>query len=56
MLCNSCNKEVEPKSRGFIFFLFWPWTIIFMKKNVLNVEKMFDRIIKGIIGIISIYF
>ena len=33
MHCNSCNKTVTPPSRGFIFFLFWPWTILFMKKN-----------------------
>jgi len=33
MYCNSCNKTVTPPSRGFIFFLFWPWSILFMKKN-----------------------
>ena len=31
--CNSCDKEVMYKSRGFIFFLFWPWTMLFMKKR-----------------------
>ena len=31
--CNSCDKNVMYKSRGFIYFLFWPWTMLFMKKN-----------------------
>jgi len=31
--CNSCDKEVMYKSRGFIYFLFWPWTMLFMKKR-----------------------
>ena len=31
--CNSCDKAVMYKSRGFLFFLFWPWTMLFMKKR-----------------------
>jgi endogenous inhibitor of DNA gyrase (YacG/DUF329 family) len=31
--CNSCDKNVMYKSRGFIYFLFWPWTMLFMKKK-----------------------
>ena len=31
--CNSCNKDVMYKNRGFLFFLFWPWSMLFMKKR-----------------------
>ena len=31
--CSSCDKKVMYKSRGFLFFLFWPWTMLFMKKR-----------------------
>jgi len=31
--CNSCDKAVMYKSRGFLFFLFWPWAMLFMKKR-----------------------
>jgi endogenous inhibitor of DNA gyrase (YacG/DUF329 family) len=31
--CSNCEKEVMYKSRGFLFFLFWPWTMLFMKKR-----------------------
>ena len=31
--CGSCKKKVMYKDRGFLYFLFWPWTIMFMKKK-----------------------
>jgi hypothetical protein len=31
--CDACSKDVMYKNRGFVFFLFWPWTILFMKKR-----------------------
>jgi endogenous inhibitor of DNA gyrase (YacG/DUF329 family) len=31
--CGSCKKNVMYKSRGFLFFCFWPWTMLFMKKR-----------------------
>ena len=33
MHCNTCDKTVTPPSRGFIFFILWPLSILFMKKN-----------------------
>ena len=31
--CSSCNKGVMYKNRGFLYFIFWPYTIYFMKKR-----------------------
>mgnify|MGYP000061781139 CR=1 FL=1 len=31
--CSSCEKDVMYKNRGFVYFCFWPWTMIFMKKE-----------------------
>jgi len=31
--CNSCDKEVMYKSRGFFFFIIWPLSMLFMKKR-----------------------
>ena len=38
--CNSCDKDVMYKSRGFWFFIFWPWAMIKKKKKcpVCNLE------------------
>ena len=38
--CNSCDKEVMYKSRGFWFFILWPWAMLWMKKKcpVCNLE------------------
>ena len=31
--CPSCNKDVMYKNRGFLYFIFWPYTIFLMKKR-----------------------
>ena len=31
--CTTCKKEVQPKSRGFKFFILWPWSILIWKKR-----------------------
>ena len=31
--CGKCDRVVKHKNRGLIFFIFWPWSMIFMKKR-----------------------
>jgi|SaaInl4_100m_RNA_FD_contig_71_175780_length_687_multi_5_in_0_out_0_1 hypothetical protein len=31
--CDRCEKDVEYRSRGFLYFLFWPWSRLMMKKR-----------------------
>ena len=33
MYCNDCKRQVTPKSRGFKYFFFWPWSILIWKKR-----------------------
>ncbi len=42
--CNNCKKEVEYKSRGFLYFMFWPWTILMMKKRCATCDSLVETI------------
>jgi len=33
MMCNACNKEVEGKRNMLLLILFFPWSLLFVKKK-----------------------
>jgi endogenous inhibitor of DNA gyrase (YacG/DUF329 family) len=31
--CPNCEKPMPHRNRGIVYALFWPWTMLFMKKK-----------------------
>ena len=58
--CNSCDKNVMYKSRGFIYFLFWPWTMLFMKKKCpvcgIEVQKVPQYLLEEVVRLSDYFF